>query len=82
MLRLALQQGVLTSAGICQLCPAEEAEVASPCPNSLGVSEAQPGTEVVRVKCLLPIDRVVPRGIVGAAHPDLGGGAVKRTADH
>lgn len=73
MPRLALQRGFLTSTGISQLCPAKEAKVASPCPNGLGVSKAQPGTEVVSMKCLLPIDRVVPSGIVGAAHPDLVG---------
>lgn len=73
VLRLTLQQGVLTSTGICQLCPAKEAKVASPCPNGLGVSKAQPGTEVVSMKCLLPVDCVVPGGIVGAAHPDLVG---------
>lgn len=73
VLRLALQSGGLTATGIRQLCPAKEAKVASPCPNGLGVSEAQPGAEVVSVKCLLAIDRVVASGIVGTAHPDLVG---------
>lgn len=71
MLGQALPRGALTSTGISQLCPAKKAKVASPCPNGLGVSKAQPGTEVVSMKCLLPIDCVVPSGIVGTAHPDL-----------
>lgn len=71
MLGQSLYQGALTSTGISQLCPAKKAKVASPCPDGLGVSKAQPGTEVVSMKCLLPVDRVVPSGIVGTAHPDL-----------
>ena len=64
--------GPLTSAGVGELCPSKEAQEASPRPNSLGVSETQPGTEVVGMEPLFPVDCVVPGGIVGAAHPDLG----------
>lgn len=67
----ALHPRALTSTGVSQLCPAKKAKVASPRPNRLGISKAQPGTEVVSMKCLLPIDRVIPSGIVGTAHPDL-----------
>lgn len=62
----------LTSTGIGELRPPKEAQEARPCPDGLGVSEAQPGAEVVGLEPLLPVDRVVPGGVVGAAHPDLG----------
>lgn len=62
----------LTSTGISKFRPSQEAKVPSPGPDGLAVPKAQPGTEVVSMKCLLPIDSVVPSGIVGTAHPDLG----------
>lgn len=61
----------LTSTGVSEICSPKEAQVASPCPKGLGVPEAQAGTEVVGVKRLLPVDRVVACGVVGAANPDL-----------
>lgn len=62
---------MLTSAGVGELRPPQEAQVAGPRPSGLGVAKAQPGTEVVGVKRFLPVDRVVAGGVVGAAHPDL-----------
>lgn len=40
---------VLTSTGVRQLRPAEEAQVSGPSPDSLRVPEAEPGAEVVRL---------------------------------
>lgn len=63
----------LTSTGVSELRSPKETKVASPRPNGLRVSKTQPGTEVVSVECLFPVDRVVAGGVVGAAHPDLAG---------
>lgn len=62
---------ILTSTGIGQLSAPQEAQVARPRPDSLGVAEAELGVEVVGMQRLLPINRVVACGIVRTAHPDL-----------
>ncbi|TNN44794.1 hypothetical protein EYF80_045006 [Liparis tanakae] len=63
--------GPLTSAGVGELGPAQEAQVSSPSPDALRVPEAQPGGEVVRLQRLVPVDGEVPAGVVAAVHPDL-----------
>lgn len=62
---------VLTSTGISQFSAPQEAQVASPRPDSLGVSEAKLGVEVVSMQGLLTVNCVVACGVVGTAHPDL-----------
>lgn len=61
----------LTSTGVKQLRPLDEAQVARPGPQSLGVPEAQLGVEMVSLQTLLAVDGVVATGIVGTAYPDL-----------
>lgn len=61
----------LTSACVKQLCPLDEAQVACPGPQSLGIPEAQFGIEMISLQTLLPVDGVVATGIVRTAHPDL-----------
>lgn len=61
----------VTSAGIGQLSATQEAQVPGPRPDSLRVAEAELGVEVVGVQRLLPVNRVVTRGIVRTAHPNL-----------
>lgn len=75
-------RATLTSTGISELRSSKETEVARPRPNGLGVSKTQPGAEVVGVQRLLPVDRVVAGGIVGAAHPDLRGPEDRMLAHH
>lgn len=62
---------ILTSAGISQLSAPQEAQVARPRPDSLGVAEAELGVEVVSMQRLLTINCVVACGIVRTAHPNL-----------
>lgn len=62
---------LLTSACIQQLGPLDEAQVASPGPQSVGLPKAESGVEVVCLQALLPIDGVVATGAVRAIHPDL-----------
>lgn len=64
-------EGLLTSACIKELCPLDEAQVAGPGPQSLGIPEAQFGIEMISLQTLLPVDGVVATGIVRTAHPDL-----------
>lgn len=60
-----------TSAGVQQLGPLDEAQVARPGPQRVRLPEAEPGVEVVRLQALLAVDGVVAAGAVRAAHPDL-----------
>lgn len=62
---------ILTSTGISQVCAPQEAQVARPRPDSLGVAEAELGVEVVSMQRLLTVNCVVACGIVRTAHPDL-----------
>lgn len=62
---------ILTSAGISQLSAAQEAQVSRPGPDSLRVTKAEFGVEVVSVQSLLAVNCVVACGIVRTAHPDL-----------
>ncbi len=62
---------VLTSAGVGQFGPAEEAQVSSPSPDGLRVSEAESGVEMVRLQRLVSIHGEVPAGVVATVHPDL-----------
>ena len=62
---------VLTSAGVGELGPAEEAQVSGPGPDGLRVAEAEPGVEVVRLQRLVPVDGEVAAGVVATVHPDL-----------
>lgn len=61
----------LTSAGVQQLGPLDEAQVARPGPQRVRLPEAEPGVEVVRLQALLTVDGIVAAGAVRAAHPDL-----------
>lgn len=61
----------LTSAGVGQFGPAEEAQVSGPSPDGLRVSEAEPGAEVVRLQRLVSVHGEVTAGVVAAVHPDL-----------
>lgn len=72
--------GPLTSAGVEQLGPLDEAQVAGPGPQRLGVPEAQFGVEVVGLQTLLPVDGVVAAGVVRTAHPDLKTKAAQRNS--
>lgn len=65
----------VTSACIGQLSAAQEAQVPGPRPDGLCIAEAEFRVEVVGVQRLLPVDRVVTRGIVRTAHPNLANGA-------
>ena len=67
----SIQGGPHTSAGVGQLCATQEPQVARPGPVGDCVSKAESGVEVVRVQRLLSVHGVVPRCIVGAAHPNL-----------
>lgn len=62
---------IFTSAGVSQLSAPQEAQVARPRPDSLGVAEAELGVEVVSMQRLLAINCVVACGIVRTANPDL-----------
>lgn len=62
---------VLTSAGVGQFGPAEEAQVSGPSPDGLRVSEAESGAEMVRLQGLVSVDGEVTAGVVAAVHPDL-----------
>lgn len=64
-------QRLHTSAGVRQLRPAEEAQVSSPSPDGLRVSEAEPGAEVVRLQRLITINSEVAAGVVATLDPDL-----------
>lgn len=71
-LSVSLQlSSALTSVGVSQLGPAQEAQVSGPSPHCLRVPEAQPGAEVVRLQRLVAIDGEVSTGVVAAVHPDL-----------
>ena len=61
----------LTSTCIQQLRPLDEAQVARPGPQSLGLPEAEPGVEVIGLQALLPVDGVVATGAMRTVHPDL-----------
>lgn len=63
--------GTLTSVGVSELGAAEEAQVARPGPDRLGVSETEPGVEVVGLEDLLAVTAVVAAAVVSAVHPDL-----------
>ena len=63
--------GCLTPAGVQQLSPLDEAQVAGAGPQCLGLPEAEVRVEVVRLQALLAIDGVVAAGAMGAVHPDL-----------
>lgn len=60
-----------TSARIQELGPLDEAQVARPGPQGVGLPEAELGVEVVCLEALLPVDGVVAAGTVRAVHPDL-----------
>lgn len=62
---------VLTSTGVRQLGPAEEAQVSGPSPDSLRVSEAELGAEVVRLERLIAVNGEVAAGVVATVDPDL-----------
>lgn len=64
-------QRVHTSAGVRQLCPAEEAQVSGPSPDGLRVSEAESGAEVVRLQRLVAVNSEVSAGVVATVDPDL-----------
>lgn len=59
-----LSKRPLTSACIQQLRSLDEAQVAGPGPQSVGLPEAESGVEMVCLQALLPIDGVVATGIV------------------
>lgn len=61
----------LTSTGISQFSAPQEAQVAGPRPDGLGVTEAELGVEVVSMQRLLSVNCVVACGVVRTAHPDL-----------
>lgn len=61
----------LTSAGVSQLRAPQEAQVAGPRPDRLGVAKAQLSAEVVSVQRLLTVNCVISCGVVRTAHPDL-----------
>lgn len=63
--------GTLTSVGVSKLGAAEEAQVACPGPDRLGVPETEPGVEVVGLEDLLAVTAVVAAAVVSAVHPDL-----------
>lgn len=63
--------GTLTSVGVSKLGAAEEAQVARPGPDRLGVPETEPGVEVVGLEDLLAVTAVVAAAVVSAVHPDL-----------
>lgn len=65
------QQRIHTSAGVRQLGPAEEAQVAGPSPDSLRVSETESGAEVVRLQRLVAVNSEVAAGVVATVDPDL-----------
>lgn len=65
------EMGTITSVGICELGPAQEAQVARPGPDRLRVSKAQSGVKVIRLQDLLAIAAVVTAAIVSAVDPDL-----------
>lgn len=62
---------VLTSTGVGEFGPAEEAQVSRSSPDGLRVSEAESGVEMVRLQRLVAVNREVPAGVVAAVHPDL-----------
>lgn len=68
---LPLEVVALTSAGVQQLGPLDEAQVARPGPQCVRLPEAEPGVEVVRLQALLAVDCVVAAGTMRATHPDL-----------
>lgn len=61
----------VTSVGVCELGATEEAQVASPGPDSLSVSKTESGVEVIGLENLLTITAVVTTTIVSAVHPNL-----------
>lgn len=61
----------LTSTGISELSPAQEAQVAGASPHGLGVPKTEAGSKVIGVQCFFSIHRVVTSSIVWATHPDL-----------
>lgn len=62
----------LTSTGVCQLCPAQEAQVPGASPHGLSVPKTQASSKVISVQCFLSIHCVVTSSIVWATHPYLG----------
>lgn len=70
-MRSAVCKCPLTSAGVQQLRPLDEAQVPRPGPQGVGLPEGEFGVEVIRLQALLPVDGVVATGTVSAAHPDL-----------
>ena len=62
---------VHTSTGVCQLGPAEEAQISRPSPDGLCVSKTESGAEVVRLQRLIAINSEVTAGVVTTVDPDL-----------
>ncbi len=62
---------VLTSTGIGELSAPQEAQVARPRPDRLGVAKAELSVEVVSMQRLFAVNCVVACGVVRTAHPDL-----------
>lgn len=65
------ERPALTSAGVGELRPAQEAQVSGPSPDGLRVSKAEPGVEMVGLQRLVPVDGEVTTGVVATVHPDL-----------
>lgn len=66
-----LKVSSLTSAGVGELGPPQEAQVPGPGPNRLSVAEAEPGAEMVRLQNFVSVDGEVTAGVVAAVHPNL-----------
>lgn len=60
-----------TSACIQQLSPLDEAQVACPGPQSVGLPKAESGVEMICLQALFPVDGVVATGAMRTIHPDL-----------
>lgn len=61
----------LTSGGVQQLGPPDEAQVSGPGPHCLSLTKAQVCVEVISLQVLLSVNGVVATGVVRAVHPDL-----------
>lgn len=68
---MPLKVSSLTSAGVGELGPPQEAQVSGPGPNRLSVAEAEPGAEMVRLQNFVSVDGEVTAGVVAAVHPNL-----------
>lgn len=69
---MSFRKRSLTSTCVQQLSPLDEAQVARPGPQSLGISKAEFGIEMICLQAFLPVDGVVSTGTMRAIHPDLG----------